>query len=213
MSENQENEKNKSEESFVEWITSPQMIVSLSAVLLSVCGLFISMYEASLIREQQRASVWPNVEVGPSLGSDTLKIFVDNTGIGPARIKSASVIYKGEVKKNWPDLIRSFEFDEQDVSDYQSLINGRVLPPSSDEKELVFRVASTSQDMDQNLAYKLSNAIRNKRLNVKLCYCSVYDECWIASMKDVEKRFRGEQVPTREQRRVESCSESEASGI
>jgi hypothetical protein len=213
MSENQEDEKKESEESFTDWITSPQMLVSLSALLLSVCGLFISMYEASLIREQQRASVWPNVEVLPSIGSDTLKIFVDNTGIGPARIENASVIYNGEVKENWLDLIGSFEFDEKNVTDYQSLINGRVLPPSSDEKELIFRVASTSEDMDQNLVYKLSNAIRKKQLNIKLCYCSVYDECWTASMADVAKRFEGEQLRTREQRRVENCSEIEGSGI
>jgi len=185
MSENQEKQEEKTEESFFEWVTSPQMIVSLSAVLLSVCGLFISMYEASLIREQQRASVWPNVEVTPAIRNDTLKIFVNNTGIGPARIKSASVIYKDEVKKNWPDLVRSFEYDEEDVSDYQSLINGKVLSPSSDEKELVFRIASSSQDPDKNLAYKLSNAIRNRHLNVELCYCSVYDDCWTASMADV----------------------------
>ncbi len=39
------------------------MLVALSALLLSVCGLFISIYEASLIRRSQRASVWPYVEV------------------------------------------------------------------------------------------------------------------------------------------------------
>ena len=35
---------------FSDWIRSPQTMIALSAVILSVCGLFISMYEASLIR-------------------------------------------------------------------------------------------------------------------------------------------------------------------
>ncbi len=68
---------------FSEWIRSPQTMIALSAVLLSVCGLFISIYETSLIREQQLASVWPNVEVSPSINDGDLKIFVQNTGIGP----------------------------------------------------------------------------------------------------------------------------------
>lgn len=38
------------EESFADWITSPQMLVGLSAILLSLCGLFVSIYEASLMR-------------------------------------------------------------------------------------------------------------------------------------------------------------------
>jgi hypothetical protein len=91
------------------------MLVSLSAVLLSVCGLFISIYETYLIREQQHASVRPNVEVTPSIRSKTLKIFVQNTGIGPARIKSASILYQDEVKKNWPALLNSIEYDREDV--------------------------------------------------------------------------------------------------
>lgn len=43
-------EDHKSE--FSDWIRSPQTMIALSAVLLSVCGLFISIYETTLIREQ-----------------------------------------------------------------------------------------------------------------------------------------------------------------
>ena len=197
---------------FSDWIRSPQTMIALSAVLLSVCGLVISFYEASLIREQQRASVWPNVEVSPSINDGDLKIFVQNTGIGPARIIKASVTYKDEVKEDWNNVVESFEYEETGISGYQSLIKGRVLPPTSSQ-ELIFRMESTVENSDVNLADQLSRAILEQDLDVKLCYCSVYDECWTANMSDVTKRNEGESVPTRDERKVSSCSGVEESGI
>lgn len=197
---------------FSEWIRSPQTMIALSAVLLSVCGLFVSIYETSLIREQQRASVWPNVEVQPSLRPDDLKIFVQNTGIGPARIIKAAVIYGDEVKKNWKEIIESVDYEGKGYSDYQSLIKGRVMPPSSSQ-ELIFRIESSAENREGNLAEILGKAINEETLDVALCYCSVYDECWTTYMSDIVKRAKVEQVPKREERIVESCETMEESGI
>lgn len=197
---------------FSDWIKSPQTMIALSAVVLSVCGLFISIYETSLIREQQRASVWPNVQVTPSFKSDTLKIFVQNTGIGPARIMNASMKYKGELINNWDHLKSAFDYEEKDISDIQSLVSGEVVPPST-EKELIYRVASTATNQNKDLVYQMSTSISNMDIDLEVCYCSVYDECWTTKLSYVEKRFRGEKVPTREERRVSKCSIQEQSGI
>jgi hypothetical protein len=199
--------------SFSDWIRSPQTMIALSAVLLSVCGLFVSVYEASLMREQQRASVWPNVEIGPSINPGDLKIFVQNTGVGPARIVSASLTRQGEPEENWGELIRAFEREDgADPGWYQSLITGRVLPRSSSQ-ELIFRIQSPSENPGSGLADRLSEAISEEEIDVRLCYCSVYDECWTTRMSDVMTRARGGRVPTREERRVERCPTMEASGI
>lgn len=85
--------------SFINWITGPEMLVGLSAVLLSVCGLVFSIYETSIMREEQYASVWPCVEIGPSFGGEDVKIWIQNTGVGPAKVRSAAVQYDGIVKE------------------------------------------------------------------------------------------------------------------
>ncbi len=48
--------EDKDRASFSQWILRPQTMIALSALLLSLCGLFISIYEASLIREAQRGA-------------------------------------------------------------------------------------------------------------------------------------------------------------
>jgi len=61
----------RDDESFTDWLLEPQTLIALSAVLLSVCGLFVSLYETSLMRQEQRASVWPRVSIGFTI-NDTL---------------------------------------------------------------------------------------------------------------------------------------------
>lgn len=50
--------------SFRSWVARPEVLVALAAVLLSLCGLFVAIYETTLIRQEQRASAWPSLMVG-----------------------------------------------------------------------------------------------------------------------------------------------------
>src|SRR5690606_12975086 len=95
---------------------------------------------------------------------------------------------------------------------YMSLINGRVLPPSS-EQELIFRIESVPEIQGRGLADAINQAIEDEVIDVVVCSCSVYDECWTTAMLDVIKRAKGKDVPSREERKVESCSDAEVSGI
>ncbi len=191
---------------------SPQMLVGLSALLLSVCGLFISIYEASLIRQAQRASVWPYVEVSASLRSSRIQLGVQNTGVGPARIQAASVTYKGETKANWWDLIlNDLGANVDSVGFYQSAINGRVLPTNS-EQEIFFRITKDSGPAARELFASLRREIIEGTIDVTVCYCSVYDECWISSVQNMLKRWRGVE-PLSASQVVDDCEAVKPSGI
>ena len=124
----------------------------------------------------------------------------------------ASVSYRGDVKDNWRDLLDAFEFQRDNVSDYQSLIQGSVLPPDSGQ-ELIFRVTSDANDPISDLAIQMGRAILEGDINISVCYCSVYDECWTSELNHLIQKSQGEQVPSREERLVSSCAAMEQSGI
>ena len=188
------------------------MLVGLSALLLSLCGLFISIYEASLIRQAQRASVWPYVQIGASLSPGRINLWVQNTGVGPARIQAASVTYKGETKARWWDLIlNDLGANVDSVGFYHSMINGRVLPTNS-EGETFFRITKGSGPAMRELFASLRREILAGTIDVTVCYCSVYDECWISSMQDLLKRSRGVEPPSDSQV-VDGCEAVKPSGI
>ncbi len=49
---------------------SSELIIALSALGISLCALFVSVYEASVLSAQQRASVWPYGDVGAFYNAD-----------------------------------------------------------------------------------------------------------------------------------------------
>ncbi len=172
------------------------MIAALSAVLIGVCALAVSLYQATIMREQsqlmrehQRASVWPNVAVENSYTGDDFQLRLVNTGIGPAKIGAVRVTFDDEPLQTWTELIRRV-YPARRIGYYHSKVGDRVLPAGDFEK-----VFAVSEDA---VADSLQTHI--ERLAVEICYCSVYDECWRYA-----QRFDGNALRDR----VEQCQEAE----
>jgi len=195
---------------FLRWLGRPEMLVGLSAVLLSVCGLFISIYEASLMRTEQRASVWPHVETAVSIKDDDIAFWVQNTGIGPARIRAAAVTYDGATLAGWSELLETLEIPGDSLERYQSVINGRVLAADRD-REIIFRVSRASGPAAPEAIGALARNIIDGTVDLAVCYCSVYEECRLSRLQDLVQRARGE-LPSGS-REMNSCEAAERSGI
>ena len=177
----------------------PEMIVGLSAVFIGVCALAVSVYETQLMREEQRASVLPILELSRSyyISEDAenraawrMSFQVENVGIGPARVLDFSVTVDGEPQNDWRTAIRELIGRDVLVAYGQSTINGRTIPP--ERQVTMFDLTNTE------LAHDIKKEI--DRLDFTACFCSVYDECWITSYSAF-----GGSTP------VEQCVASEAS--
>ena len=67
-------------------------VVSISAILIGLCSLFMVVYQTVLLREEQRASVLPYLMVALMLNRDGAYVLINNTGIGPALIDDVKVV-------------------------------------------------------------------------------------------------------------------------
>ncbi len=200
-----------SSQPFRRWIRQPQTLVALAAVVLSLCGLFIAVYEASLVRRAQRASVWPYLEVTSSITPAGVTIWVRNSGVGPARVRTATIRHRGETRTGWTDAIGSLDGDAAGVGAYTSTISGRVLPVTAD-KEKIFELRAESGEEERAAAALIGRAILDGTLDVVVCYCSVFDECWLSSLQDVVGTARPDEAADGE-RRVGGCEPADASSI
>ncbi|MDP2562445.1 hypothetical protein [Psychrobium sp. 1_MG-2023] len=138
----------------------PEMIVALSALLISVITAVIGVYSAYIDRAYARASVWPRLEVFQSFDTDSIEYGVTNNGTGPAIIKHAIVRYNNEVIHQWRDIPDLPQF-------VQSHIGQRILPS---------KLSITPIVIEDNEVSKLQKVWR--LIEIELCYCSIYDECW-----------------------------------
>lgn len=199
---------------FSKWIMRPETLVGLSALLLSLCGLFTAIYQASLFRQAQRASVWPYVEVGGTINRSRIDLRVNNTGVGPARVRAAAVTYKGELLANWEELVLSVAGDDSTryrINIYQSRLNNRVLATDA-RAETFFRVVADSVSASPAFVSSLKDAIDGGQVDVAVCYCSVYEECWTSNLQTGGKARHGGEIPS-ESNEVDGCDSMERSGI
>jgi len=158
----------------------PEMLVGISAVIIGLCALGVSLYETSLMREEQRAAVMPLLELSrsyywqPGESPETeprLLLHAENVGIGPARVLNFQVTVDGDPQPTWEAAIRQLLALQEPVSYGQSTINGRTIPPDR---------SVTMMDLNDT---ELTGQIVAEfdRLDFEACFCSIFDECWTTS--------------------------------
>lgn len=178
-----------------------EMLVGVSAVVIGVCALAVSLYETSLMREEQRAAVMPLLELSRSynLQSDEapenksrLWLQAQNVGIGPARVVDFRVTVDGVPYPTWDAALRELIEHDSPISYGQSTINGRTIPPD----RLVTMMELNDIELAENILAEFD------RLDFEACFCSIFDECWTTSHSAFGAATQ-----------VESCPRSDSSFI
>jgi len=160
------------------------------ALLISLVALSLGAYQARLMNEQtrlmqsqSRASVWPYLSIGYSINDIGEKRGctweIDNDGVGPARIESVTLSLDGKVLRDWQEVFHALFGDAQVPATY-SQIYGKVLPPNTNRQTTIEALHLT--DMEQAKAFFRAQ----DRFDMTICYCSVYDDCWIARRQQAE---------------------------
>ena len=147
------------------------MLVALSAVVIGVSALVVSVIQVQIMRQEQHASVWPRLAITNSYNERGLSLQVVNPGIGPAIVRHVRVTVDDTVRQTWPEVLRSLIPDQRPPSTYQSYINDRIIPPGEEVTTLGVPPGEAADSAHNQL----------ERLAFEICYCSVYDRCWIAT--------------------------------
>lgn len=155
-----------------------QMITALAAVVLGLCALGISLVEINVMRSEQRAEVWPYLQIQTRYNQEGFAIEIENRGTGPARIQSAIMRIDNEVVRDWPVIITKVLGEGHGV-DYSVYRTGRLQKQvfSSGAEQNLFSVPWT--DETRRLVKGLD------ALTYEVCYCSIFDDCWEMTQDDL----------------------------
>lgn len=128
-----------------------------------------------------QANSWPSVQVIYSTlnpdGTPHIHLDIANKGVGPARIESLEVTYNGKP-----------------VSDPRAMVNAmlgrttahphpRIQTSTITHSVMAAREMATFVDFKpEEFGLEDYNALRLgvQQLDFRTCYCSVFDECWMA---------------------------------
>jgi hypothetical protein len=149
------------------------------AFFVSVTTLAVYIYQARMMREQQRVSVWPYVEFTTSNVVD-YHLSVRNKGVGPAIIRKVEMRVDGKVVQNNRALVAAVLGPDSKLTYQNSSLEGRVLAPG--EEIMPFRVPGfqNSREFDAKL--------RAHTFDLNITYCSIYGDCWECTSDRVERR-------------------------
>src|SRR5687767_2855495 len=105
------------------------MLVALSAIVLGVSALVVSVVQVQVMREEQHASVWPRLQIGQSHSAGrNVAVVVANRGIGPAVIRDVLVEVDGSPVTSWADVFEALLPDHQPQDLVLVEVAGRILP-------------------------------------------------------------------------------------
>lgn len=157
-------------------------LIAVAALLMSMLALFVSIYEARILKaqhkimvSQERTAVWPYVDgnlIYQYADSILIVYQLENKGIGPSRIDKMNLQINGQNIEDYGrlrELLRAYFPDSIAVE--LSLINmsNQILSPGEQVQTLAIQLSRFAGDIEQ---------VRDLTIDYQVCYCSIYDECW-----------------------------------
>ena len=197
-----------------------EIVVGVSVVVISVVSLFVAVFQGIVMQRTLEASVVPVIQYGSGnydLERDEWQITLSfqNTGLGPAELRHFRLIWQGDeitdtsaflVRCCVPDDIPADQrasyvrqaFENRELAFLFNSVGGRFFAPQ-EEVSYVVSVRPDAETQPHGRAiWDALDRVRHE-LDVEICYCSVFDDCWMARFPE-QTRERVRQCPVREDR-------------
>jgi len=164
------------------------LIVPASAILIAVVSLFIALRQSKIMEQQLAASSWPYLQFGTSnqddQGKPAITFDVENAGVGPAHVHGITMSYDGHPVTSTKGILDACCADLRAqhpvVRWSRSTLREQVLTPNR------LKHIFTLPDAPENAPYwERLNAVGPKFV-VRICYCSVLNQCWILDSSKVD---------------------------
>jgi hypothetical protein len=167
------------------------VIVSLTAIFISAVSLYVAIQHGETERQLVAANVWPFPReiLSNDYGADHgIAIGFSNAGVGPVKIRSYEVFYRGQPVSSNLDLLRKccgLPSDPAGVIKalphgfYVSLADQTVWRPGEENPVLVVHREASAPEIPNRFREAL------KDLRFRVCYCSVLDQCWVGDLQSI----------------------------
>ena len=161
------------------------MVVAFSALFISVVSLGVAILHGHTMETMANAnarlvaaSSWPFLAYGAGTntvnGVTGVHMSVYNSGVGPAKIESAELLWKGVAYRESKAFLKACcNLDAASTRFDSSLLSNIVLRAGQSTEFLGF-----TQSADPAVFAALQRATFSRDLQLIICYCSIFDECW-----------------------------------
>jgi hypothetical protein len=165
------------------------LVLALSAIFISLVSLFIAIEHGHTERDLVAANSWPYLQIESEIGNKSgVEFWIDNAGIGPAKLELFELSYDGRTMRSMPELLQRccglpVPNPAMPVSGLpdgygSSDINDTVLRPGQRIRLFVVPASGIAEQLKRRLG----------AITFRGCYCSVFDECWMSNLMDLHPK-------------------------
>ena len=166
-----------------------QTTLAVIGIFTGAVALYAALNESDAVSKQLYASVWPHIETGSDRWTKEavarrdefrgaegplFRFTVLNSGIGPARIVAVQITVDGKAQRSWTQTLESL-IGPLDASFGSSTLGGRVVRAGETIYPMTL-IGEPAQRLEDALS---GSADRSRRIGMRICYCSVFDQCWL----------------------------------
>jgi hypothetical protein len=179
------------------------LAVALSALFISLCSLGLAVHSAHTMERLVEANSRPflkftsgngYLQAGTGFVSE-LRVTIENPGAGAARVERFSIVVDGQPASDVVDAIRRLK--KRAIADHVlgDTAAGTGSLEYSDAQQWYLRAGSEEvmlrwprTDANAALWDYVDKARQGGRVGLQACYCSIFDECWIATTKSLRPK-------------------------
>ena len=175
-----------------QWV---ELLLGAAALLVSAVSLWVAIGTEQANREMVAAASWPLLQVDsadiPENGRGMISMSIINGGVGPAKLKTLQVWWHGKAYAGARPLLkdccgyRAFDRPAEIRSrEPAPVLTGGVhdVVIRAGERHNFLRMPLGAENVD---AWRKLDRARHE-LKYRACYCSVFDECWVGTLIDLE---------------------------
>jgi len=161
------------------------LVMALSAIFISAVSLAIAIDNSRAEHNLVAASSWPFLRALYSNGyHGDVALGVSNGGVGPAKLDSFQLFYKGQAVASNLDLLRRCCGLGSTTEDVMRQVHNKMRYSVVDRTVMrageVQEVVGVRQDTE--VGQRLADALPD--IAFRVCYCSILDQCWVSSLQD-----------------------------
>ena len=164
------------------------VVLALSAMFVSVVSLVVAIEHGRTMRQMADANTrmveansWPFLEFHThnldEQGKADIRLTIANQGIGPARIQTLEMWYNGQPIASAKELAKAC--CQKDLLYHAEWSQGKAAPSILRAGDHTDFFEVPLNEINKDFWNKLS--VERDKITVRMCYCSVFDECWSSS--------------------------------
>lgn len=161
-------------------LAASNFLVAVPAFVISLAVAYFSFIQAEATDKMQIAAVWPHIAYETTNrtddGAPIIRLSLTNKGVGPASVRGLELRYQGRPYARFRDLLGACCSDDPQALalGLGSAVGEVVRPGETIMFAQIDRAKVPAEVWDRFDAARL-------KLDVRLCYCSVFDDCWLAN--------------------------------